>query len=169
ARPCFQQREDGRGKVRGVGRGEDLVVHHPHRLARPDPGQDALHERAALPAAAARGEHRARAHDQEGRARRGHHHLSRPPGAGPGHLVTQRAHEGRPELARGPREEDPHPSIFRASRKSRSVSPPESWLVRVRVTRSYSIRKSGWWSASSARTATRLTKAMADLKPSNLD
>src|SRR5688500_2079970 len=48
------------------------------------------------------------------------------------------------------------------------MSPPESWLVRRKSTRVQTLVKSGWWSAFSAWSATRVRNANASLKSLNL-
>src|SRR5437764_3763814 len=56
-------------------------------------------------------------------------------------------------------------SICLARRRSRSVTPPLSWLERVTVTFEYWMRMSGWWSARSASSPTVPAKAIAALNP----
>src|SRR6185503_21048086 len=60
------------------------------------------------------------------------------------------------------------PLIAPASFTSRSVTPPESWLVSRKSTRFQTLVNSGWWSAFSAWRATRARKPNASLKSLNL-
>src|SRR5262249_26347824 len=91
------------------------------------------------------------------------------PASRPRDLRPQHVHERAAELAVRARHHEPlqgaaAASIFAASWKSSSVSPPASWVESVKVTLLYSIRMSGWWSAASASAPTRLTKARAAMK-----